>query len=85
MTLDVAVRLLTSKGFVERTECVHYAENLLKHFVESVRTLYGENKMSHNVHNLLHITEDVRKYGTLDKFSAFKFEKYMYSIKRDGI
>lgn len=82
MTLHAAIRLLTSTEFVVRTECINYAESLLKHFVESFETLYGENKISHNVHNLLHICEDVRKYGALDEFSAFKFENHMSSIKR---
>jgi len=37
--------------------------------------------MSYNIHNLLHLTNDVRKFGTLDIFSAFKYENYMKIIK----
>lgn len=36
----------------------------------------------HTVHNLLHLCSDVKIYGPLDKFSAFRFENYMMSIKR---
>lgn len=38
--------------------------------------------MSYNFHNLLHICADVRKYGALDEFSAFRFENYMSNIKK---
>lgn len=82
MTLHVAMRLLTSEIFVQNNNYLNYAEQLLKHFVESFEILYGRNKMSHNVHNLLHLTEDVRKFGAVDQFSAFRFENYMSSIKR---
>lgn len=34
------------------------------------------------MHNLLHICSDVRTYGPLDNFSAFRFENYMTFIKR---
>lgn len=37
--------------------------------------------MSYNVHNLLQIAEDVKKFGTVDVFSAFKYENYMQKIK----
>jgi len=44
--------------------------------------LYGKKFISHNVHNLLHLCSDVRIYGCLDNFSAFRFENYMISIKK---
>lgn len=40
------------------------------------------NNLSQNVHNLLHLCADVRKFGSLDSFSAFRFENYMMTIKR---
>ena len=51
------------------------------HFVKSFSTLYGKEYISDNVHNLLHLCNDVRKYGPLDVFSAFKFENFMQAIK----
>lgn len=38
--------------------------------------------MSHNIHNLLHLVADVRKFGILDDFSSFRFENYMSTIKK---
>lgn len=38
--------------------------------------------MSYNLHTLLHICSDVRKYGCVDEFSAFRFGNYMLNIKK---
>lgn len=43
--------------------------------------IYGAEYVSYNVHGLLHICGDVTKFGTLDNFSAFRFENYMDQIK----
>nr|CAI5841124.1 unnamed protein product [Callosobruchus analis] len=81
LTLHVAIRILTSPELINNTS-LEYAQGLLKHFVQYFQIIYGKDKMSHNVHNLLHIKEDVRKFGALDNFSAFRFENYMAKIKR---
>uniref|UniRef100_A0A1Y1LCB4 Uncharacterized protein n=1 Tax=Photinus pyralis TaxID=7054 RepID=A0A1Y1LCB4_PHOPY len=60
---------------------MEYAEKLLLYFVKQYSTLYGECFMSYNVHNLIHVCDDVRKLGALDNYSAFKFENYMGNIK----
>lgn len=38
--------------------------------------------MSHNIHNLIHLAEDVRTYGALDVFGAFRFENHMGKLKK---
>jgi len=50
--------------------------------VTSFEILYGKEYISHNVHNLLHLCSDVRIFGPLDNFNAFRFENFMTSIKR---
>lgn len=79
MVLHVATRILCSENvqglFV-------YAEELLKHFVTTFTILYGMQNVSHNVHGLLHIVEDAKKFGTLDSFSAFRFENFLQTVKR---
>lgn len=74
LSLHVSMTILSSNKFADLLD---YAEVLLKYFVETFITLYGKEHVSHNIHNLLHITNDVRKFGPLDKFSAFSFENYM--------
>ena len=61
---------------------VNFAEALLNNFVTSFEVLYGTEYISHNVHNLLHLCSDVRKFGPVDNFSAFRFENFMISIKK---
>src|SRR5713101_4936965 len=65
-----------------RSNYIDYAHSLFVHFVQSFGELYGEEYISHNVHGLIHLCDDVRKFGSLDSFSAFKFENYMQHLKK---
>jgi hypothetical protein len=73
----VAIRLLCSPHLLHIT----YAESLLEHFVRFA-ILYGPQHISHNIHVLTHLIDDVRKFGTLDTFSAFRYENYLRKIKQ---
>lgn len=79
VTLHVAVRILASKDLHEH---LNYAQVLLEHFVDSFAILYKSYLVSHNVHGLLHITEDVKHFGSIDNFSAFRFESFLYILKK---
>ncbi|EFN71277.1 hypothetical protein EAG_00102, partial [Camponotus floridanus] len=35
-----------------------------------------------NVHSLIHLPTDVKKYGQLDNFSAFPFENFLGQLSR---
>lgn len=61
---------------------IEYARQLLKYFVKSFIVLYGSENVSHNIHNLLHICDDVEHFGPLDIFSAFPFENHMQYFKK---
>jgi hypothetical protein len=77
--LHVAMRILSNEKYFLY---IDYAEQLLKYFVSTFGILYGAENISHNIHNLLHITQDVKEFGILDKFSTFEFENYMQTLKR---
>ncbi|XP_067214679.1 uncharacterized protein [Linepithema humile] len=78
--LHCAIRILChSTDFLHNNE---YSRDLLIHFVKICKQLYGEDSIIYNVHNLIHLSEDVLKYGPLDNFSAFPFENYMQTIKK---
>jgi len=81
LTLHVAITLLSSENFVRDENNLNYAEKLLVYFVETFISIYGQHNSSHNIHNLLHLTNDVRKLGPLESFSAFRFENYMQTLK----
>lgn len=80
ISLHVAIRILCNESI--KNAYTEYAETLLKHFIESFGTLYGKHHISHNIHNLFHLTEDVKNFGILDNFSAFKFENFMQVLKK---
>lgn len=82
LTLHVAISILSNHASYKEDSYLDYAENLLKHFVHSLAKLYGKAHASHNIHNLLHLVADVRKFGILDNFSCFRFENYMSTIKK---
>ena len=59
-----------------------YAAQLLTVCVENMKLLYGEGMIVYNVHGLIHLAGDARKFGTLDNFSAFPFENALKCIKK---
>ena len=79
LSLSVAIRLCLSSNVC--SSLIDYAERLLSHFVETFSIIYGESQLVYNVHGLLHLVDDVRRYGPLDNVSAFKFENYLGILK----
>ncbi|KAF5281933.1 hypothetical protein FQR65_LT14459 [Abscondita terminalis] len=79
--LHVAIRLLCHPILSQNQIHLKNAEKLLRSFVEYFGIFYGENSITYNVHNLIHLTADVERNGPLDSFSAFRFENFMKEIK----
>jgi len=77
LTLHVAISILTTPTLIADNENIKYAEELLAYFVEGFQILYSKQFVSHNVHNLLHLSNEVRRNGILDNFSAFRFENFL--------
>ena len=59
-----------------------HAHDLLVSFVEQSDNLYTSNFVSYNVRSLLHISQDVLKFGPLYSFSAYRFENYYGQMKK---
>lgn len=78
MVLHVAMLILLSPN---RQDYVAYAKQLLNYFVKTFEIIYGREHISHNVHGLLHISDDYEYYGPLDNSSAFIFENFMKELK----
>lgn len=78
--LHVAIRILVSRSLSERK--VNFAELALKKFVIRSKILYGLTFNSYNIHGLLHLVSDVRRFGNLDSFSAFPYENNMCIFKK---
>jgi len=80
LLLFVAVFSLSSPDLY--MQFCDYANQLLNGFVRHFSSLYGSNMLVYNVHNLIHVATDVRRYGPLDTFSAFKFESFLGRLKK---
>lgn len=80
LLLHCAVRMLSCPRTHKQN--VGVAEKLLKKFVEDFGILYGNDKISFNVHNVLHICDCVRQFRHIDSFSAYKFENAMQGLRR---
>jgi len=78
IVLHVAMLILLSPN---RQDYVAYAKQLLNYFVKTFEIIYGREHISHNVHGLLHISDDYEYYGPLDNSSAFVFENVMKELK----
>ncbi|CAI6352292.1 unnamed protein product [Macrosiphum euphorbiae] len=78
--LHICFRILLTPDI--SVELVDFSEKLLMYFVDKFGKLYGKHFVSHNVHGLLHIVDDYRKFGFLDSCSCFPFENYMKVLKK---
>lgn len=79
MMLSIATSICISK---QNLHLLDIAERLFKEYVDMFKTLYGRGYVSYNVHNLVHIVDDVRNFGPLDNFSCFPFENKLGMIKK---
>lgn len=68
LSLHVAIKILTSR----RLCFIHngYAKDLLKVFVQNASLLYGDAFVTFNIHNLIHLADDVMRFGPIYSFSA---------------
>lgn len=71
--------LLTEKKYEANLNVVN---DMLQYFVELFPVIYNEDRVSFNVHSLLHITECVEQLGFLDSFTAYCFENRMQKYKK---
>lgn len=82
LLLHVAIRLLADPVAVQKSANIACANELLEKFVADFGNVYEKKNISYNVHNLKHLSQDVRTFGCLDKFSAFPFENFICTLKR---
>ncbi|XP_025156240.1 uncharacterized protein LOC112588986 [Harpegnathos saltator] len=78
--LHAAIRVLVSKSPLRQH--LSFAEIALQKFVLRCANLYGPTFATYNVHGLLHLADDVRRFGNLDSFSAFAYENNMYIFRK---
>ncbi|KAL2102313.1 hypothetical protein ACEWY4_001481 [Coilia grayii] len=80
LLLFVAIFILSNDKLVAAH--LDYANSALNVFVRHFRVMYGDMYVSYNVHNLVHLANDVKLHGNLNTFSAFKFENFLKTLKK---
>ena len=80
LDLSVAVRILLCPSLLP--QFIDFAGNLLQYFVQNVGELYGKDQLVYNIHSLIHIADDARRFGVLDNCSSFKYESYLGQLKK---
>ena len=79
-----ASRIVSSPVLVLDEKFVNFAEKLFETFVQHSgdAQVCGKHFVSYNIHSLLHLVDDVRRYGVLTNFSAYPFENFLGVLKR---
>jgi len=80
LKLHYATRILISSD--ERPSDIDEANAILNSFVIDSISVYGRNFLTYNVHNLIHLANDVHKFGSLDHFSCFPFENNIMCFRK---
>ena len=77
---SVGIYILSNPGLTNYH--LDYANALLISFGQHFGELYGKKySISYKVHNLVHLTGDVRRHGVLENSSTFKFENLLQKLK----
>lgn len=82
LILHTIAYILTDSDIGSKKVMIDYAEKLTHLFLKHLGTFYSPDLYLYNFHNLLHLPNDVRNYGSLNEFSAFPFENHMTTLKR---
>lgn len=79
LTLFCAVTICESRRY---SHLLQLASALFDDYIECFREIYGEQYMTSNLHNLVHLVDEVKMFGELQSFIAYAFENKIGNIKR---
>ena len=83
LTLSIAVSFLLDSDSEKRNTYLQYAQELLQCFVKNCKSVYGDTFNVYNIHNLMHLSDDVEHFRcSLNEVSAFQFENYLQRLKK---
>ena len=83
LAFSVAISIYLNKHKIKDPANIAYAKDLLTFFVQKAPEFYGKNVLVYNVHNLIHLQQDVEYFGEiLDAYSCFPFENHLQVLKR---
>lgn len=80
LLLHCAIRMLSNPDLVQNIDNIEWARKRLIDFVSSCSSLYGDQFISSNIHNLIHLADEVIRFGALLIFSCFPFENRLQKL-----
>ena len=83
LSLTVGLSILLNSNSHIRNGYLSYARRLLEYFVLQCHDVFGPHFVVYNVHNVIHLADDVENYQcSLNSLSAFPFENHLHTIKK---
>ena len=80
--LSIAMHILLDNDDTFRDSMIVFAQEMLMLFVKKAPRIYGDKFSTYNVHNLLHLVDDVRHFKcSLNKLAAFIYENHLGKLK----
>lgn len=79
LKLVCAVRLASSEKYMRKN--FKLIEMLFRDFILDFKEIYGPQFITSNMHNVLHVIEDIKRFGILPSISAYRFESCLGKIK----
>lgn len=79
--LFCATTIFSSAQYLKTINFFNVAKCLLYDYVEQFINLYGLDTISSNVHNLIHVSEDVERFGPLTNLFTYPFENSLGHTK----
>lgn len=82
LLLHSGIYILSSPSAVQNPVMLNAAQEILKEFVNHSSQIFDKCFVVYNIHCLIHLVDECRNHGTLESFSAFKYESFMGIMKR---
>lgn len=83
LSLTIGLSILLNSNSHIRNGYLSYARRLLEYFVHQCHDVFGPHFVVYNVHNIIHIPDDVENYQcSLNSLSAFPFENELHTVKK---
>lgn len=79
LALFCATTICSSKDLLPY---IDVATKLFRNFEKKFGDIYGDENYCYTVHNMIHVTDDVDRFGVLDNYSAFKGESNLAYLSR---
>lgn len=80
LRLCLAVRICSCRTYVKQN-LNQLARTLFKEYCANFQNIYGNFSVVSNIHNIIHISDDVDRFGSLSDISTYVFENYLREIK----